>query len=378
MSALLNGLRGLWQFWPIAIALGLMLAPVRSRKWPWVIVGSTLVLTPLALSLGWITLYAARMEALIFITAILAVSLNLINGLTGLFSIGHAGFAIVGGYAAGILTTFVFQLGPETRLPLAIPAFVVSLLLGGLAAAAFGFLVGLPTLRLRGDYLAIATLGFGEIICVVLRFITFRRPVGEQVFEVGGPRGIQDIPAMPGLPIPGTEVAMPVLASFVYSLVALALIVWAIRNLSFSSHGRACAAIREDEVAAEILGVDTVFYKVGAFTIGAFFAGVGGALLAHWSNMLHPSMGGFVRSIEYLIIVYIGGVGSISGSLLAAALLLICGETLKDVLRDRDAWRMVLYGGILIAVMLWRPRGLYGDREFPWLMPRGRSTDGPA
>ena len=377
MSTLLDALRSLVQFWPIGIGIGLMLLPVRSRVWPWVIVASLLLISPLALAFGWINVYIVRIEALIFVTAILAVSLNLINGITGLFSIGHAGFALIGGYVAGILTTFVFQLGPATQLTVAIPAFLISLLAGGLAAGAFGFLVGLPTRRLRWDYLAIATLGFGEIVCVVLRFVTFKRQIGGQMFEVGGPRGIQDIPAMPAPNIPGAEVAMPVIASFIYSLLILVLVVWAIRNLASSSHGRACTAIREDEVAAEILGVDTVFYKVGTFAIGAFFAGVGGGLLAHWSNMVHPSMGSFVRSIEYLIIVYIGGIGSLSGSLLAAALLTICGETLKDLLRDQDAWRMALYGALLVAVILWRSQGLYGGREFPWLQRRERTGHGP-
>jgi branched-chain amino acid transport system permease protein len=240
------------------------------------------------------------------------------------------------------------------------------------AAAILGFVVGLPSLRLRGDYLAIATVGFGEIICVVLRFITFRRETGGVAYEVGGPRGINDIPSM----LPGMARENAVLTGFIISLIVTALVIWAIRNLTFSSHGRACGAIREDEVAAEILGVDTVFYKVAAFVIGAFFAGVGGGLLAHWSNMVHPSMGGFVRSIEYLIIIYIGGIGSISGALLAAILLTVIGEALKDVLPGQDAWRMVVYGLILIAVMLWRPQGLYGGKEFRWLTPRREKRDG--
>jgi len=362
--------KGLAQFWPIGVALMLLLSPVRWRFWPLALVLLLLVLTPLALALGAVDPYLVRLQALICITAILAVSLNLINGVTGLFSLGHAGFAIVGAYTASILTAFLFRLGPETPMGLAIPAFIFSLVMGGLTAAILGILVGLPTLRLRGDYLAIATLGFGEIVCVILRFITFRRAVGGQVFEVGGPRGIQDLPSMPGPHLPGHEATVPIVMSFVFSLIVLAIIVWATRNFVFSSHGRACAAIREDEVAAEILGVDTVFYKVGTFALGAFFAGVGGGLLAHWSNMVHPSMGNFLRSIEYLIIVYVGGAGSLSGSLLAAILLTVFGELLKDWMREYDAWRMALYGVILVAVMLWRPRGLFGGREFPWLQPR--------
>lgn len=183
---------------------------------------------------------------------------------------------------------------------------------------------------------------------------------------------------MPAPIIGRAEMATPVAASFVYSLLILVLVVWAIRNLAASPHGRACSAIREDEVAAEILGIDTVFYKVGTFAIGAFFAGIGGGLLAHWSNMVHPSMGSFVRSIEYLIIVYVGGIGSISGSLLAVAVLTVLGETLKDLVREQDAWRLALYGALLVTVMIWRPQGLYGAGEFPWLLGRGGKGNGAA
>jgi branched-chain amino acid transport system permease protein len=367
--------RKLADYAPSAILGALMLCPVRGRWWAGTLVLAALILTPLALGMHWITAYAVRVEALICITAILAVSLNLINGLTGLFSIGHAGFALIGGYTAGILTTFIFRINADTTLFLSVPMFLVALATGGIAAAIFGLVVGLPTLRLRGDYLAIATLGFGEIVCVAARFITFRREGGG---EVGGPRGIEGIPSAPFPNLEGWERVTPVLASLVFSLLILALVIWAIRNLTFSSHGRACAAIREDEVAAEILGVDTVFYKVGAFVIGAFFAGIGGGLLAHWNNSLYPDMGSFVRSIEYLIIIYVGGMGSISGALLATVLLTLCGEAMKDLLPGQDAWRMVLYGAILVAIIIWRPQGLYGDREFRWLMPRRRSANGPA
>ena len=372
----LESLKTTVHFWPIAVVLTMMLLPVRSRWWAAAVLGVGLLVTAGGLRLGWVSPYAVQIEALICITAILAVSLNLINGIAGLFSIGHAGFMLVGAYTAGILTTFVFRLAPETALVLSLPAFLLSLLAGGLAAAVFGFVVGLPTLRLRGDYLAIATLAFGEIIGVLLRFITFRREIRGFSYEIGGPRGINDIPAMPGPALPGMEGKTPVLMAFVFSLFLMALVVWAIRNFAFSSHGRACAAIREDEVAAEILGVDTVFYKVAVFVMGAFFAGVGGGLLAHWLNMVHPSMGGFLRSIEYLIIVYIGGIGSISGAILAAALLTVVGELLKDLLHGQDAWRMVLYGAMLIIVILWRPQGLYGGKEFKWLAPR-RTRVGP-
>jgi branched-chain amino acid transport system permease protein len=374
----------LLNFWPIALGLGLMLLPVRWRWWGAAIVAILLAAATVGLGAkewfgldsAWVNPYTVRIEAFICITAIMAVSLNLINGITGLFSIGHAGFMVVGAYTAGIMTSLLFRLTGETGLGLALPAFLLSLLAGGLAAAALGFLVGLPTLRLRGDYLAIATLGFGEIIGVLLKFITFHRVEYGQVREIGGPRAIDGIPAMPGPRLPGIAASdMPILMGFVFSILVLAGVVWAVRNFAFSSHGRACGAIREDEVAAEILGVDTVFYKVASFVMGAFFAGVGGGLLAHWSNMVHPSMGGFLKSIEFLIIIYIGGIGSISGSILAAAALTTLWELLTTLFHGADAWRMVIYGAILIAVILWRPKGLYGGKEFRWLVPRGRTID---
>jgi len=371
LEALKATLDTMLQFWPVALAIGLMLLPVRFRWWGPAVVAVSLAATTLGLRVGWLNGYAVRIEALICILAILAVSLNLINGITGLFSVGHAGFMIAGAYTAGIMTSFLFRLSPQTPLGIAIPAFLLSLLAGGAAAAALGFVVGLPTLRLRGDYLAIATLGFGEIIGVLLRFITFHREVGGIPQEVGGPGGISGIPNMPGPVLPGIAGRdMPILMSFVFSILVLAGVVWAIRNFAFSSHGRACGAIREDEVAAEILGVDTVFYKVATFVMGAFFGGIGGGLLAHASNIVHPSMGGFLRSIEYLIIVYIGGIGSLSGSILAAALLTIVGELLPVLIHDADAWRMVIYGAILIVVIRLRPSGLYGGKEFRFLLPR--------
>jgi len=376
VSNLIEAFGALKQFWPVAVALGLMLAPVRKRWWWAVVLGGSLIVTLGGLCLGIVSVYAVRVQALICITAILAVSLTFINGVTGLFSIGHAGFMIVGAYVSGILTALVFKLAPGTPLALAVPVFLLSLVLGGAASAATGLVVGLPTLRLRGDYLAIATIGFAEIIGVVLRFVTFDREVGGAVVQVGGPRGVPGVPAMPGPVPPGFDGnTAGVAAAFVYSLLILALVVWLLRNYIFSTHGRACCAVRDDEAAAEILGVDTVFYKVHTFVVGAFFAGVGGGLLAHWSNFIHPSMGGFVRSIEYLIVVYLGGIGSLSGGILAAALLTIMDVFLKDLLQGRDAWRMAIYGAILVAVILRRPNGLYGGREFRWLLPAGRRRD---
>ena len=354
--------------------IGLVLLPVRSRRWALVVGGIALVMVPLGVGCGFINPYAGRLLARICILIIFAVSLNLINGLTGMFSIGHAGFVVLGAYTAGVMTKYLFRL-PEMSLLEAVPLFLAALLAGGVVAAVFGLLVGLPTLRLRGDYLAIATIGFAEIICVVLKTISFRTEFRGMTFELGGPSGIGGIPNMPGPDIPALSQHMPIMMSFVFSLLVMFLTVWAISNFAASSHGRACAAIRDDETAAEILGVNTLFYKVGIFVLGAFFAGVGGGLLAHDQQQVIPKMGRFMTSIEYLIIVYLGGIGSISGSILAVMILTILQEALKDLLGG-DAWRLVLYGVILIVIMIRRPQGLYGGREFPWLMPKPGRHDG--
>jgi len=343
-----------------------------------VVIAAALVMVLGGLAAGWATGFVVRVAALICITAILGVSLTLINGVTGQFSIGHAGFMIVGAYAAGLLTSFVFRLPDEHRLWVAVPVFLLALCLGGVAAGLLGLLVGLPTLRLRGDYLAIATIGFAEIIGVVLKFITFKENVDGFDLSVGGPSGFSGLATMPGPALPGIAAAdQPVAMSFVYSLLALAGIVWLLRNFITSSHGRACGAIRDDEIVAEILGVDTTFYKVSTFVMGAFFAGIGGGLLAHWSTTIHPSMGGFLQSVKYLIVVYVGGVGSLSGAVLAAALLEVLDELLKGLLPESGAWRMVAYGAVLVGMILWRPRGLYGGKEFRWLVTRrgGRAEE---
>ncbi|MBL8967877.1 MAG: branched-chain amino acid ABC transporter permease, partial [Spirochaetaceae bacterium] len=276
---------------------------------------------------------------------ILAVSLNLINGITGQFSLGHMGFAAVGAYASGAVTTLVFRLQPGSAAGFAV--FAAAIVLGGLAAAAVGFLIGFPSLRLKGDYLAIVTLGFGEIIRTVLNNIP----------AVGGPRGLLGIPKFSGFGV-----------ILLAALAALAVI----RNLIESSPGRAMLAIRENELAAELVGVDTTKYKVLAFMVGAFFAGVAGGLLAHLLQMAHPTQFGFMGSVLVLIMVYSGGVGSLTGSVVAAFALTFLSEVLRLVI-DAAAgatglpiggeWRMVVYALLLILVMLYRTEGLMGTRE---------------
>ncbi|MDQ7795325.1 MAG: branched-chain amino acid ABC transporter permease, partial [Spirochaetia bacterium] len=276
---------------------------------------------------------------------ILATSLNLINGITGQFSLGHMGFAAVGAYVSGSLTTLILKLSvtnPASMLP-----FLLSIIAGGVVASFVGFLIGFPSLRLKGDYLAIVTLGFGEII----------RTIFNNIDAVGGPRGLLGIPKF---------------SNFTVILVAAFLTVVIIRNLIESSHGRAMLSIRENELAAELVGVNTTRYKVMAFTFGAFFAGIAGGLLAHLIQLAHPTQFGFIKSVEVLIMIYAGGVGSLTGSILAAFGLTFLSEGLRLGIRAlADAtglpiggeWRMVVYALLLIFIMLFRNEGLMGMRE---------------
>jgi branched-chain amino acid transport system permease protein len=216
--------------------------------------------------------------------------------------------------------------------------FVFALILGGALAALAGLIVGIPSLRLKGDYLAIATLGFGEIIRVVILNID----------AVGGARGFADIPGYTNL-------------FWVLFFVLLTVVV--IRNLINSTHGRAFLSVREDEVAAEAMGINTTYYKVYAFVIGAFFAGIAGGLFGHYLMYLHTNSFTFMRSIEIIIMVVLGGMGSITGSILAAIILTILPEFLR-VVKD---YRMVIYSLILIILMLTRPQGIFGLKEFSLL-----------
>jgi len=275
------------------------------------------------------------------IAIILAVSLNLINGITGQFSLGHAGFMAVGAYVGGVILKHAAPQGA------AVPVMFLGLMiLGGLTAAAAGVLVGVPTLRLRGDYLAIATLGFGEIITVVLNQI---ESIGS--YEVGGSAGLHNI---------------PITTNFFWTFLAALICVVVVARLVYSQKGRPFFAVREDEIAAAAMGVDTTFYKVAAFVVGAFFAGVAGVLSATLSGNLDPAAFGFVRSIEIVMMVVLGGSGSITGSILAAAVLTL----LPEWLRALESWRLVIYALLLILMMLLRPEGLLGNRELWWTRRR--------
>ena len=285
--------------------------------------------------------YIVQVAMLCGINVILAVSLNLINGFTGQFSIGHAGFMAIGGYGSAMITLHGGKAWAAAIAAAGVPAglaqagpLVVALLGGGVMAAIAGYLVGLPSLRLRGDYLAIVTLGFGEIIRVLILNID----------AVGGARGLPGIPGWANFFWVGGGVLAVVLVS---------------RHLATSTHGRALFAIRDDEVAAEALGVDTTRYKVLAFVIGSFFAGVAGGLFAHYLSYLNPNSFTFLKSIEVIAMVVLGGMGSVSGAVLAAIVLTL----LPEVLRPVKDYRMVLYSLMLIVLMIVRPQGLLGTRE---------------
>lgn len=259
---------------------------------------------------------------LVCINIILAVSLNLINGFTGQFSIGHAGFMAVGAYVGAVLTV-------KMQLP-----FIVAILGGAAAAGFLGFTIGLPTLRLDGDYLAIATLGLGEIIRITILNIPY----------VGGASGFMGIPRY---------------TTFTVVFFATVFTVLFIRNFINSTHGRACISVRENQIAAEAMGVDTTKYKVMAFTIGAAFAGVAGTLFAHYFYIAHPASFTFMKSFDILTIVVLGGLGSISGSITSAVLLTFISAALAGY----PEWRMIIYSLMLIILMLYRPQGLFGNRE---------------
>jgi branched-chain amino acid transport system permease protein len=284
------------------------------------------------------------------INIILSVSLNLINGLTGQFSIGHAGFMAVGGYMAAYITqsfgaSIAGALGSrlEDTLGMSI-VLAISLLAGTAAAALAGIVVGIPSLRLKGDYLAIVTLGFGEIIRVLLL----------NMDAVGGARGYTGIPV--GLLPP---------ANFFWIFGMAVLTVVIVRNISTSTFGRALAAIREDEIAAEAMGVNTTRYKVLSFVISSALAGAAGGLYAHLFTMT-PESFGFVKSVEIIVMLVLGGIGSITGAIVGATVVSILYELLRPLDQLRPGLRMVIYSVLLILLMIFRPQGLLGRREFGW------------
>lgn len=271
------------------------------------------------------------------INIMMTASLNLVNGFTGQFCIGHAGFMSLGAYGSAVITTLVFA-GKNIPEAAQTPVFLLGLIVGGCVAALVGVIIGLPSLKLKGDYLAIVTLAFGEIVRAILRLIQ----------PIGGARGMIGIPNYSNL-------------AWIMFFVALTL--WLLRNLIHSPFGRAFIAIRDNEIAADAMGINTTRYKITSFCISAFIAGVAGGLYAHVLSFIQPDSFSFTKSSDFLVYLYAGGSGSLTGSILGAALLTI----LPEVLRFLADWRLAVYAAVLVVVMLYRSEGLCGGKEVPFL-----------
>jgi branched-chain amino acid transport system permease protein len=283
--------------------------------------------------------YVLQILTLAGINVILAVSLNLINGFTGQFSIGHAGFMAIGAYTSAFLSVNFGErlerfMGFLPEGPRRGAVLLAVLAVGAVCAAIAGFLVGVPSLRLRGDYLAIVTLGFGEIIRVFILNID----------AVGGARGFSGIPKYSNF-------------GWVYFFAVATIVV--VSRIVNSSFGRTLLAVREDEIAAEAMGVNTTRTKVISFVISSAIAGVAGGLFAHYLMYIHTNSFTFLKSIEIIIMIVLGGMGSITGSVVGAVLYI----ALTEGLRAFEQYRMVTFSLLLILIMIFRPQGLMGHRE---------------
>ncbi|MDO5088701.1 MAG: branched-chain amino acid ABC transporter permease [Leptotrichiaceae bacterium] len=273
--------------------------------------------------------YKSGIYTSILISVIFAVSLNIAVGLMGQLSLGHAGFIAIGGYTAAFISKLL--------IPYNLPAFVQLIIVtvtGGILAGIFGFFVGGSTLRLRGDYLAIITLAFGEIIKYVIQNMDF----------LGGATGLKSIPSILDF-------------SSVYFITVISVIIMSM--IMTSRKGRQILSIRENEIAAENIGIDINQVKLYGFALSAFFAGVGGSLFAHNVGILTPDKFGFVFSIEILVMIVFGGLGSITGAVLSAVLLTLLNEQLREV----SQYRYLVYAVILIILMIFRPDGVFGKKE---------------
>ncbi len=331
---------------------------------------TVLSLVLLAAVLYWINAnmdrYVVRVVNLVAVNAILALSLNLVYGFTGMFSLGHAGFMAIGAYVSAILIISPAQKAAMYILePMMWPfnvmqaPFFVSVLAGGVIAALVSLVIALPVLRLGGDYLGIATLGFAEIIRVVLTNIT---PV------TNGALGLKGIPAY---------------ADLFWNYVWMIITVYVIVKLLSSNFGNTIKAVRDDEVAARAMGINTFRVRVIAFAIGAFFAGVGGALQGSLITTIDPKMFNFQLTFNILMIVVAGGLGSITGSMVGAAIITVLLEWLRFVenpmtigsltIPGIPGMRMVIFSVVLLLIILYRRQGIMGNWEFSWekLLRRG-------
>jgi branched-chain amino acid transport system permease protein len=291
---------------------------------------------------GLLNPYVIQILMYVGINMILTLSLNLVNGYMGEFSVGHAGFMAIGAYVSAILSVWCV---PRGLGPWLFPLILVG---GGLAAALAGLVVAVPSFRTRGDYLAIVTLAFNMIVKSVL----------ENLDVVGGPRGFKDISLLTNFP----WVVFWVIVTF-----------YLLRNLVYSNFGRGITAIREDEVAANLTSVDTRRLKVYAFCISAFFAGVAGGLFAHLLQFINPRSFSILKSTDMLVMVYLGGMGSLTGSLLGATLFTL----VLEFLRFLGLWRWVIGPLLLVLLMIFRPQGIMGFKDPRWLKPADKEFYGP-
>ena len=298
-------------------------------------------LTILLPSSGVINPYLNLVLKYIGINIMLTVSLNLVNGYMGEFSVGHAGFMAIGAYTAAILTVWVFPAGSGAWL------FPLALLAGGLAAGVAGLGIAVPSFRTRGDYLAIVTLAFNMIVKSVL----------ENVDAIGGPRGFM---------------GMDKLTSLAWVYVSVILTLYLARNFVFSRFGRGVLSLREDEIAAGLVGVNTRQIKVQTFVLSAALAGVAGGLFAHELQFINPRSFTILKSTDMLLMVYLGGIGSLGGSILGATIFTVVLEGLRTVMQQlgiSQEWRLVVAPLLLVLLMIYRPRGIMGLREFLLFVP---------
>ncbi|MDD2542493.1 MAG: branched-chain amino acid ABC transporter permease [Desulfuromonadaceae bacterium] len=284
------------------------------------------------LLLGNLNPYYLQILVNIGIGIILALGLNVITGLTGQLSLGHAAFMSIGAFTSAVLTT-------RFNMP-----FSMNLILTGFITASVAAIIGLPILRLTGDYLAICTLGFAEIVKVVFLNLDI----------TNGALGLS-------VPAPSTTIPLPVI---VWTIVVLTII--CVSFIHSSRFGRALMAIRGDEIAAEAMGINVTLYKVQSFALGSFIAGVGGGLYAHFMGYINPSDFGFLKSVDILSMVVLGGLGSITGSVVGASIL----SAAPEFLRFMASYRMLVYGGLLVSMMIFRPNGLMGGISFTGLVLR--------
>jgi branched-chain amino acid transport system permease protein len=310
--------------------------------------------------------YNARIIMLAGINVTLAVSLNLITGFTGQFSIGHAGFMAIGAYTSAYFTVYHAQAWERSLAGVVGDSaahaliFLVAISLGALVAALMGLLVGIPSLRLRGDYLAIVTLGFAEIIRIVILNID----------AVGGATGF----------------SVPGYTNFVWVGGFAVITIVVVYNIVHSDTGRALISIREDELASEAMGINTVRYKVLAFVISSAFAGIAGVLFGHYTQFLSTNDFQFIRSFDIIIMIVLGGMGSMTGAVLGALVITVLPEALRMVpeisLGERTIrladWRLVIYSSLLILTMLTRPQGILGHHELSmkWLRRAQKRPEG--